>query len=226
MVFKLQPHIVINDRSTCPTAGGDFGTPEQRFIPEQRLWELNDTIGYYWGYTPNDRRRRTAHEFVIQLIMCVANGGNMLLNIGPKPDGTVQPRQARVMEGIGRWMRAHGEAIYGCGRSAVNYPQAPWIATAKGDAHYLHLINYPGERFAVANLHDLRFTSARLLGSSRKLTIMHEPTRDVISGLPAKAPDPIAPVVKLAARPKTAAEKQEQAWIGLDDPERVFDTRP
>ena len=220
MARKLQPHILINDRSTCPSAGGDFGTPEQTMVPQQRPWELCDNMGYLWGYAPQDRRRKTPCELVTQLIACVANGGNMLLNIGPKPDGSVQKWQARVMEKIGEWMKVHGEAIYGCGRqSDLSYALAPWIATGKGNAAYIHLLNYPGEAFAIANIHDHHFTSARLLDTGERLKIIREPTRDIIKGLPKKAPDPIAPVVKITMRPKTPAEKRRRAWIALDDPE-------
>ena len=221
MVQKLQPGILVNNRS-YPGSGGDFGTPEQTIVADKRPWELCDTIGSLWGYAPQDRLRKTPREIVTRLITAASLGGNMLLNIGPKPDGSVQPWQARIMARIGAWMKTHGEAIYGCGAERAhpfNSGLAPWRTTRKGNTLYVHLLRYPGEEFAIANLHDYTFTSARLLDTGQRLHITHEPTRDIIRGLPRKAPDPITSVVKIATRPKTAAEKRERGCIGVEDPE-------
>jgi hypothetical protein len=84
----------------------------------------------------------------------------------------------------------------------------------------MHLFRYPGESFGIANLHDCRLISAVLMDTGRKLKITHEPTRDVISGLPKKSPDPIACVVKIKTCPKTSAEIRQRQWIGIDDPNR------
>jgi len=218
LVRRLQPHIIVNDRSTLP---GDFGTPEQILQPRPRPWELCDTLGHYWGAASRDLDRKTPHEVVSRLVWCVSQGGNMLLNIGPRADGSVQPWQRRMMEQIGRWVHKHGEAIYGCGAE----PQAPftnglavWCTTRRGNTLYVYLRLYPGESFGIANLHDYRLVSAELLDTGRRLRITHEPTRDVISGLPRRAPDPIAAVVRLKVRARTAAEAGRRRVIGVAEP--------
>jgi alpha-L-fucosidase len=221
MVQKLQPGILVNNRS-YPHSSGDFRTPEQVITPEGPRWELCDTLGTLWGYAPQDRIRKTADEVIMRLVTTIGFGGNMLLNIGPKPDGSVQPWQARIMERVGAWVKAHGEAIYGCGAEPAwlfNNGLAPWRTTRKGNTLFVHLLRYPGKEFAMVNIHDYTFTSASLLDTGKRLEIVHEPTRDIIRGLPAKAPDPIAPVVKISIRPKTPAEKKQRRFIGLDDPE-------
>jgi alpha-L-fucosidase len=232
MVRELQPHILVNNCS-YPLDGGDFRTPEQVIAPEGPSWETCDTLGTLWGYAPQDKLRKTPREVVARLITAVSLGGNMLLNIGPRPDGSVQAWQAKVMAKVGAWMKVHGEAIYGCGAEPaqpLNNGLAPWRTTRKGDTLYLHLLRYPGETFSIANIHDDTFTSARVLGTrlvetGARLKIVHEPTRDVFLGLPRRAPDPIATVIKIATRPKTDAERAQRASIGLDDPESLFDTK-
>jgi len=222
MVAGLQPGILINNRS-YPHSGGDFGTPEQHITPEHRPWELCDTIGALWGYAPQDRNRKPVHEIVNRLITCVSLGGNMLLNIGPRPDGAVQKWQAAILARVGAWLKKHGEAIYGCGAEwspLFNKGLAPWRTTRKGNTLYLHLLRYPGTEFGIASFHEYHLVSARILTTGAPLEIVREPTRDLIRGLPARPPDPIATVLALKIRPKTAAEKRSRAWIGLEDPEK------
>jgi len=219
MVRRMQPGILINDRAGIPE---DFNTPEQKIVPSSRPWELCDTLGNLWGASSADLNRKTAREIVTRLVTCVSRSGNMLLNIGPKADGGIQAWQRRLMQSVGRWLRIHGEAIYGCvgeWQSPLSCGLAPWRATRKGRSIYLHLLRYPGESFSIANRHDNRIISARLIDTGRPLEVVHEPTRDVISGLPKKSPDPIAAVVKLATRPLTRAERRARRSIALIDPE-------
>jgi alpha-L-fucosidase len=219
MVRRLQPGIVINNRSYLPE---DFGTPEQTITPEHRPWELCDTLGHLWGGAQQDLNRKTPREVLTRLITCVSMNGNMLLNIGPNADGTVQRWQGAIMGRVGRWLAKHGEAIYGCvaeWQPPFNNGLAPWRTTRKGDTLYLHLLHYPGESFAVANLHDYRLETAELLDTGKRLDIVHEPARDVIRGLPRHSPDEIAAVVKIAIREKTDEEKRERRTIALADPD-------
>ena len=219
MVRNLQPKILINDRSYLPE---DFGTPEQTISPEDRPWELCDTMGDFWGACPHDLNRKTPREIITRLISCVAQGGNMLLNIGPNAAGSIQDWQRQIMLRIGQWMQTNGEAIIGC-QGEWSYPfkhrLAPWKTTRKGDTLYMHILRYPGPTFGIGNLHDYWLESARLLATGELLTIQHEPTRDIVSGLPAEAPDEIATVVKITTRPKTEQEKAARVSIGLVDPE-------
>ena len=221
-VRELQPHIIINNRSFLP---GDFGTPEQTIAPQDRPWELCDTMAHLWGAAPQDLNRKTPREIITRLITCASQGGNMLLNIGPDEDGAVQEWQRQIMARIGEWMDVHGEAIYGCvGEWAPPFNQglAPWRTTRKGDILYLHMLHYPGQIFGIANLHDYWLESAELLDTGTRLDISHEPTRDVIAGMPADPPDDIAAVVKLKIRGKTDEEKRARGSIALDDPDSVL----
>ena len=140
----------------------------------------------------------------------------MLLNIGPRVDGAIQPWQRRILQEIGGWMKRNGEAIYGCTgewERPLHSILAPWWATRKGRFVYLHLFRYPGESFSIGNWHSNRIVSAKLLNTGETLEVVHETTRDIIRGLPAKSPDPVAPVVKLTTRPLTPAEKRSRRTI-------------
>ena len=90
MVRSLQPDIILNNRSGLPE---DFGTPEQHIVPERggRMWEACMTMNDSWGYTPIDKNYKTPAQVVGMLRQVAAGGGNLLLNIGPAPDGSVPP---------------------------------------------------------------------------------------------------------------------------------------
>ncbi len=225
MVRKLQPDIIINNRSNFPE---DFDTPEQTIAASSRPWELCDTMGELWGAAPQDLNRKTVREHITRLIACVAQNGNMLINIGPKADGSPQSWQVAIMMRIGGWLKKHGEAIYGCKgerQEPFSHSLSPWRTTREGNVLYLHLLHYPGRSFGIANLHDYWLESARVLTTGARLKITHEPTRDIISGLPAKSADSICTVVKIKIRPKTAQEQKAKWTIGLVDPEKMFSAK-
>ncbi len=95
---------------------GDFTTPEKR-IPAAGYpgmdWESCMTVGDKWGYHRFDRRLKTPATVIRQLEQCAARGGNLLLNIGPRADGSVPERVAEVFRRVGQWMKINGESIYG-----------------------------------------------------------------------------------------------------------------
>lgn len=222
MVRRCQPDILINNRASRPFSGGDFGTPEQEITPEDRPWEMCDTLGHLWGAASQDLNRKNARDIVTRLISCVAFSGNMLLNIGPNPDGTIQKWQSKIMEQVGDWLKKHGEAIYGCEgewASPFSHLLSPWRTTRKGNNLYLHLLHYPGVEFSIANLHGYYLKSACILDTDQRLKIVREPTRTIIKGLPEKSPDPIATVIKINIRPATSAEKKKSSVIGFKNPE-------
>ena len=116
MVRELQPEIIINDRALLPE---DFFTAEQNIRPPQdksRLWEGCVTMNKHWGYFPADRMWKSPAELVNLLTGCASSGGNLLLNVGPRPDGSIPAPNVRNLKALGAWLRVHGEAIYGAGR--------------------------------------------------------------------------------------------------------------
>ncbi len=222
MVRKHQPGILINKRSLLPE---DFGTPEKDIVPEARPWELCDTMGFYWGGSRYDKEQKTARNIITRLAYCVARSGNMLLNIGPKEDGSMMAWQQRTLEQVGEWLQKHGDCIYGCSgewQRPFNMGLAPWSSTRKGNTINMIMLRYPGRQFELSATNDYRVVSAHLADTGEKLQVTHEPTRDVISGLPARSPDPIASVVKLKIKPKTPKQLAARREIGVADPEAAL----
>ncbi|MFP4028387.1 MAG: alpha-L-fucosidase [Candidatus Brocadiia bacterium] len=112
MARDLQPHLVINDRAGLPE---DFGTPERKIEPvKDRMWESCMTIDpLSWSHVPFSPARQTSAQIVHDLVSCAAGGGNLLLNTGPRPDGTLHPPEAEKILAAGRWLKRHSEAICG-----------------------------------------------------------------------------------------------------------------
>ena len=113
MILRRNPLAIINGR----LAGyGDYETPEQN-IPVERprypWWELCMTIGDAWGWQPQDTTRKSTHDLIAIFADVIGHGGNLLLDIGPKEDGTIPPQQARALEELGAWNAKHAAAVFG-----------------------------------------------------------------------------------------------------------------
>ena len=102
---ELQPDLIINDRSRLPE---DFGTPEERVQPGDRDWEACMTFnGLSWGYVDSEQVKPysyNAQQIIKMLHTCAANGGNLLLNIGPTPDGSVPEEAIEPLTQVGEWL--------------------------------------------------------------------------------------------------------------------------
>jgi len=207
MVRDLQPEILVNNRSG---RSGDFGTPEQTVTAESggRAWEACMTLNFApgWGYLRHSMANKTAGEVLFSLVDAVRLGGNLLFNVGPKPDGSVDEREAGVLRQIGAWLTKHGEAIYGTRPEGIYNPagghvQGPMFHygmwTCRGATGYLTLFYYPGEMLTVSKIGP-GVRSAELLSTGAELGVERiDNGRTLISGLPADPPDALAPVIKV-----------------------------
>lgn len=113
LLFKQTPHTIINSRLQ---GYGDYATPEQGVPiakPSNEYWELCMTMNNSWGYQPNDKAYKSVNQVIRIFVDCISMGGNLLLDIGPKPDGTIPEEQVEILEGLGRWTQKHHTAIYG-----------------------------------------------------------------------------------------------------------------
>lgn len=109
---KYNPDIIVNARLT---GHGDYDTPEQGVPvtqPANPYWELCYTTNDSWGYQPYDLNYKSANMIIRTLVDCISMGGNLLLDIGPKADGSIPQEQIAILKGLGRWTRKHQEAIY------------------------------------------------------------------------------------------------------------------
>lgn len=192
MVRRLQPNIIINDRCTLEE---DFSTPEEtiRAAPEGRAWEAAMTFNGSWGYmdTPDEDYRDARHVlFMIQQI--TYGGGNLLLNIGPAPDGSVPPPAEKRLKRIGKWLKVYGEAVYGRvdhggGLEPLNN-YVEW--TRKGNTAYAWLRHWPGEQMSVGYFKGkVRRVSLITPTGGKILGFRQDRQKLEIWGLPAECPD-------------------------------------
>ena len=172
LVRSLQPGLIINnrldmgsrqdykDQRILPNA--DYCTPEQ-FVgayDDQHPWETCMTLGTQWSWKPNDTIK-TSDECIRILVRCVTGDGNLLLNVGPMPDGRIEPRQVKVLEGVGRWLATYGESVYGT--RGGPFRNGAWGgSTRKGNIVYLHIQQWNADRLRLPPLR-IRIREARAL---------------------------------------------------------------
>ncbi|WP_286843952.1 MULTISPECIES: alpha-L-fucosidase [Sphingobacterium] len=123
LLRKYNPNIIINSRLNHH---GDYDTPEQGIPvtrPDAKFWELCYTMNDSWGYQPFDKKYKSPNIIIRTLVDCISMGGNLLLDIGPKADGTIPEEQLNILKQLGRWTHKHAAAIYGtrAGIPFVNY---------------------------------------------------------------------------------------------------------
>jgi alpha-L-fucosidase len=186
MVFELQPDIIVNNRNKL---SGDFSTPEQRIVAEAggRAWESCMTLNDSWGYQRADDNWKSSKTVIRNLISCVRDGGNYLLNIGPKPDGSIPEESVQVLAEVGKWLQTNGHTIYEsdlCQVRRSNYASFTRI----GSTLYMHVHFWPGEYVAISGL-KAKVTSAKLVKTGATLKFMQDDFRVRVLDLPVKAPD-------------------------------------
>ena len=113
MLFNKNSNTIINSRLR---GQGDYATPEQGMPitrPKSKYWELCMTMNNSWGFQKNDHDYKTTTQIIGIFADVIGNGGNLLLDIGPKADGSIPNEQVAILKGLGRWVAKHKEAIYG-----------------------------------------------------------------------------------------------------------------
>jgi len=220
MIRELQPHIIINNR--VGGLSGDYDTPEQKIeAPESgRPWEVCQTIGDYsqsWcyqRYTPKPIRKSVG-QLLLQLTTIAEDEGNYLLNVGPKPDGTIPKEDADRLRGIGRWLKVNGEAIYGSQKPPIyGNSVASWIF--KDNIGYLYLPCWAKDELRICNI-GTPAESAQLLATAQSLKVSYDTdwNRLIISDLPETPPDPDISVIKVVfpSKPTMKVKEDGSAWL-------------
>lgn len=120
ILLERNPKAIINSRLQ---GRGDYETPEQGppvVRPEAEYWELCYTMNDSWGYQHNDKDYKTPQQLLDVFVDCISQGGNLLLDIGPKADGTIPDEQIHILKEFGKWTSKHKDAIYGT-RAGIPY---------------------------------------------------------------------------------------------------------
>lgn len=205
LVRGLQPQIIINNRLEMSSfeewsrQGGlksneDFYTPEQRIgaYDEKMPWETCMTIGTQWSWKPDDKIK-SASDVLHILAQCAGGDGNLLLDVGPMPDGRIEPRQVEVLSRVGAWLDKNGESIYGT-RGGPWKPTRSIASTRKGDVIYVHILQSENGVIELPAM-DHKIESARILGGGR--IEFRQRDGQFVLVVPAGLRDPSDTVVKL-----------------------------
>lgn len=207
-VLKLQPQIITNDRLKRPNFPGDTKTPEQKIPTQEQLdgkdWETCMTMNGSWGYKSWDHNWKSVSALIRNLVDIASKGGNYLLNIGPKEDGSVPQESIDRLKEVGKWMKINSGAIYGTHASPLR--DLAWgrctVKEENGNTTLnLFVFNWPADgRLLVPGLTN-KVVNTTLVAGNRKLTAKNEDGNIVIE-LPEGAPDKIASLIQLEVQGK------------------------
>lgn len=139
---KLQPNIIVNNRTDAPadfvSREGDGALGE---FDNKHPWELCTTLAGAWGYQPH-AKVKPLDDCIRLLVGAVGRDGNLLLNVGPRPDGQIEPDQVARLKEIGDWLQKYGQSIYAT-RGGPYMPGEFGVSTFHDKTIYLHLLHPP-----------------------------------------------------------------------------------
>ncbi len=211
LIHQLQPAALIgSNHHHKPYAGEDFQMFE-RDIPGGKNAEWNnaetisqlpletcDTMNGAWGFNVTDDKYKSVPELVRYLVKAAGNNANLLLNIGPMPNGEVQPEFVSRLHEVGDWTSKYGESIYGT-RGGPLAP-APWgVTTQKEGKIYVHILDWNAPQLAIGPIAQ-KISAAHLLAGSAAVTFTQS-ADGVVLKLPARGDAEIDQVVVLEAQP-------------------------
>ncbi|MBW1947862.1 MAG: alpha-L-fucosidase [Deltaproteobacteria bacterium] len=193
-IRNLQPDILISDRCLMDE---DVKSFEQRIPGEDpgKLWETCMTINKSWGYNYGDLYWKSPREIIYTLITCAHNGGNLLLNVGPRGEGTIQEEAVEVLRVVGEWVEKNGDSLYGTEPHPFNYADQR-LSTSRGNTAYIPLPFYHGPETTVAGIGN-KVKSVRVLSTGQGVAYRQEGNRVFMTGLPERPPDPLCTVLAM-----------------------------
>jgi alpha-L-fucosidase len=209
MVRQLQPGILINERNGEPC---DFRISEQTVNPKPGPWEACMTLNDNWGWHAGDAHWKTSREVIHLLVQCAGQGGNLLLNMGPMPDGRMPEPAERILRETGKWLARNRAFLPRSERHGLGWNNTCQI-TARDHFLYLHFHHQPGPEFCLAELQN-RVRSARLLVSGQSVAFTQKDDRLFLTGLPVPLPDSPVTVIELELDgPPKPLQKTVNHWI-------------
>ncbi|NLW50351.1 MAG: alpha-L-fucosidase [Candidatus Brocadiaceae bacterium] len=195
MVRELQPDIIINNRLMLPE---DFGTPEGHISAQNRAWESCMTLTGtgLWGWREEPEEDWASPRAIIEMIRQVtAGGGNLLLDFGPKPDGSPPENVEDRLLKVGEWLKGNEEAVYGKVDRVERSNFHPWLKygrwTRKGKVAYFWCRHWRGRELVIVD-QKTKVKRITVLKTGKPVRFTQEPGKLVLKGLPEREPDPIA----------------------------------
>lgn len=217
-IHRRQPLTLVNNR----LGGGDYDTPEQ-FIPRTipiksmrldspehqgadqqsnvvprpedfRLWESCMTINETWAYNRNDHKYKSADTLIRSLVEVVSRGGNLLLDVGPGPDGTIQPEFQERLLAVGKWLDSNGAAIYGTTYGPLQ-GNTSFRTTAKAGHTYVHVFDWPSAALQLPPIKQ-KIVAAKMLAGGSQIPFT-QTSASISLRLPPREPEQSVRVVDL-----------------------------
>ena len=193
-MLRLQPHLLINERNGMPW---HVKVSEQAIKPAEPgvAWEACMTLNDNWAYHAGDTGWKCPRKVIQMLTETASKAGNLLLNVGPKADGTIPGESATILREAGAWLRKNGESIYGSSRSPFTWNNWGRVTT-RGSNVYLQIWNSTGKDLCIAEMKN-RVISARFLDGGIPVAFEQKDNRLFLRGLPVPLPDLIATTIVL-----------------------------
>lgn len=173
LIHQLQPSALVgSNHHRAPYEGEDFqmfekdlpGHNTTGFAPEQKVGDLPkeicETINHSWGFNLKDDKNKSRKDLIQYLVQSAGYGANFLLNVGPMPNGKIQPEHVTLLKQIGEWNQQYGETIYGTRGGPLSARE--WgVMTQKGNKMYVHILNWHDETLTLPKL-GKKVVNARL----------------------------------------------------------------
>lgn len=194
LIHKLQPAALIgNNHHVAPFPGEDFqmfekdlpGGKTSGFNVEQTVGQLPletcETMNGAWGFNLKDRNFKSTKQLVQYLVKAAGHNANFLLNVGPMPNGKIQPEFVKALADVGEWTRKYGETIYGTRQGPVDARN--WgVTTAKGDKVYVHILDWADRQLTLPAIAG-KIKTAKLFGTTTAVPVS-QTTEGVVLMLP------------------------------------------
>ncbi len=207
LIHRHQPQALVgNNHHLAPFEGEDFQMFEKDLPGENKTGfsgdakvgrlplETCETINGAWGYNAGDKNLKSTKALLHYLVNSAGRNANFLLNIGPKPDGTVQDDFVTRLKEMGEWLAKNGESIYGTRGGPIS--PRPWgVTTKKGSTVYAHVLNWPDPVLPIPRM-EKAVKSAKMLASGQKVVVKNWGDQ-LLLGLPEKGRDEIDTVIAL-----------------------------
>lgn len=188
LIHKLQPAALVgNNHHVAPFEGEDFqmferdlpGQNHAGFSGTSTISELPletcETLNGGWGFELKDEKYKSPAQLIRYLAGAAGRNANFLLNVGPMPNGEIQPEFVERLESVGNWLKKNGETIYGT-RGGIVPPQEWGVSTKKGDSrHFFHILTAPKTSYLFVPDFKVKVTSVNLFNGGKTLKFKQQP---------------------------------------------------
>jgi len=197
LIHSLQPAaLIVPNHHRAPLPGEDvqtfeqdlpgansagFNTTEIGSLPLETSLTMNES----WGFNITDRKFKSVSELIGYLVRAAGRDANLLLNVGPRPDGTIQPEAVERLQALGKWLGTYGASIYGT-RGGPIAPRAWGVTTQRGDSVFVHVLDWPDRQLAIPAVGP-HVQQARMFGTGARVEMVQTDDAIVLT-LPPPSP--------------------------------------